>query len=210
MELSKYIDFTYLNEDCTTDKITEICNIAKDKGYYAVCCLDKFIVQAKGLLKSSGVKVVTVVSFPHGTDILESKLFYTKEAMKNGADEIDLVMNYQLLKIGLINEPTKNISAISEIVHKEGKILKVIIESGELNYDEIKIACDICIKSNVDFVKTSTGKIKTGEEIDKVKYMRNILPANILIKASGGIKAREPVIEFIEAGASRIGTSTII
>ena len=209
-DLSKYIDFTYLNEDVTEDKIAEICKTAKDKAYFAVCCPSLFVNLAKSLLKDSGVKIVTVVSFPNGTDILESKLFHTRKAIEDGADEIDVVMNYKLLKLGLINEIQKEITILSRTIHKNGKILKIIIESGELDYKEIKTACEICSKANVDFVKTSTGKTKSGAEIDKVKYMRSILPENILIKASGGIKTKEQMLEFIEAGAVRIGTSAII
>jgi deoxyribose-phosphate aldolase len=209
-DLSKYIDFTYLNEDCSYEIIKQLCQTAINHGYFAVCCPDIFVMYAKTLLEKTNIKVVTVISFPKGNDTLEHKLSQTYFALESGADEIDMVMNYNLLLKGKTIELKNEISAVTDLVHKNGKILKIIIESGLLDFDKVKIACDICAAAYVDFVKTSTGKVTVGAEIDKVKYMRSILPANIFIKASGGIKTKQQILDFIDAGAVRIGTSAIV
>lgn len=217
---NKIIDYTYLKLDANIDKIREICNEAKNFNFYSVCIRPDYVSYAKEFLKDSNVKVCTVISFPNGNDKLTDKYKESEKAIIDGADEIDMVMNYKLLKkVNTINnQEEKNdklniikneICKISSLCHGlNSVILKVIIESGELTFDQVKLACDICIDCGVDFVKTSTGYAKIGAEIDKIKFMRKLLPDHIKIKASGGIRTIEDIEKFYKAGADRIGTSS--
>ena len=210
IQYNRLIEYTYLKNDTTRDKIKEICETAVKYDYYGVCCYADFINDAKFFLKNSTIKIITVASFPEGTFSTEEKLEETKKAIDLGADEIDVVMNYRKLKAGDTIEAKNEISALSRLVHEKNRILKIIIESGLLTFKEIKLSCKICAEAGVDFIKTSTGTIQPAAEIEKVKYMREILPENIKIKAAGGIKNLEQLITFYEAGADRIGTSALI
>lgn len=214
---SKIIDYTYLRNDTNIEKIRQICNDAIKYNFYSVCIKSEFVSYAKEFLKNSDVKICTVISFPDGIDKSTEKLRDTEKSIINGADEIDLVMNYKLLKKSLklddaekdnkIKIITKELSDIARICHNiNSVILKIIIETGELTLDQIKIACDICVNAGVDYIKTSTG-FKKGAEIEKVKFMRKILPDFIKIKASGGIRTLDDIKRFVNAGADRVGTS---
>jgi len=132
-----------------------------------------------------------------------------QKAIELGADEIDVVMNYHQLKSGEIEKVKNEIKLLSNFIHKNNSILKIIIESGLLTMDEVRRSCELCVEAQVDFVKTSTGMVQPAAEVGKSKIMRKILPKNIKIKASGGIKTFEQVKAFYEAGADRIGTSSI-
>ncbi len=216
---NKLIDYTYLKEDANIDKIKEICEDAKKYNYYSVCIKPDYVIYAKDFLEDTDIKVCTVISFPQGTDKTVEKVKETEKAILDGADEIDMVMNYKLLKEALNsdNEEEKNrkldivkkdIQRISELCHgMHSVVLKVIVESGELTFEQLKEACDICVETGVDFVKTSTGFASKGAEIDKVIFMRKILPDFVYIKASGGIRTLEDIEKFVKAGADRIGTS---
>jgi deoxyribose-phosphate aldolase len=217
---NRIIDFTYLKEDANVEKIKEICDIAKQEQFYSVCIRPQFVSEAKKFLENSNIKICTVVSFPKGDASTKEKLDETQKAISEGADEIDMVMNYNiLLKWTSESKPEKkksleeniftDIRKVCEMCHGSNSItLKVIIESGVLTFDQVKKACEICVKAGVDFVKTSTGYAQKGAEIDKVKYMREILPDHIKIKASGGIRTMTDIDNFVKAGADRIGTSS--
>lgn len=218
-KFNRIIDYTYLKMDANVDRIKQICNEAKEFGFYSVCIKPDWVSYAKEFLKGSDVKISTVVSFPNGTDKTNDKIKETERAIIDGADEIDMVMNYKLLKkaTGIEDEETKkskldivknDIVRIARLCHGiNSVILKVIIESGDLTLEQTKLACDICVEAGVDFVKTSTGFSKKGAEEDKVKFMRRILPDSVRIKASGGIRTLEDIQRFVKAGADRIGTS---
>ena len=214
------IDFTYLREDANVDTIKDICQTAKDNNFFSVCIRPDYVSYAKNFLDDSDVKVVTVISFPKGDDKTQDKVKETQKALSNGADEIDMVMNYKQLqkstaetdpekKKDMIQEVSDDIRKIAEICHgTDSKVLKVIIESGELTFEQVKLACELCIKAGVDYVKTSTGYAAMGAEIDKVKFMRNILPDYIKIKASGGVRTLNDIESYVNAGADRVGTSS--
>ena len=218
-KFNQIIDYTYLKMDANVDRIKQICNEAKEFGFYSVCIKPDYVSYAKEFLKGSNVKVVTVISFPGGTDKTIDKIKETERAIIDGADEIDMVMNYKLLKkaTNLSDDEKKNskldiirneISKIARLCHGiNSAILKVIIESGELTLEQTKLACEICVEAGADFVKTSTGFAKKGAEEDKVKFMRKILPDSVKIKASGGIRTLEDIQRFVKAGADRVGTS---
>lgn len=217
---NKIIDYTYLKVDANIDKIKQICNEAKEFGFYSVCIKPEYVSYAKEFLKGSDVKVCTVISFPGGKDTPNSKLKESERAIIDGADELDIVMNYKLLKEytktededkknNILNKLRKEISDISRLCHGlNSVILKVIIESGDLTMEQTKLACDICVYAGADYVKTSTGFAKIGAEEEKVRFMRKILPDPIKIKASGGIRTPKDIKRFVYAGADRIGTSS--
>jgi deoxyribose-phosphate aldolase len=217
---NKLIDFTYLREDATVDKIEEICKQAKDNGFYSVCVRPDFVSYAVNFLEGSDVKVVTVVSFPKGEDKTQEKVVEAQKAISNGADEVDMVMNYKLLQKAskeaedekkkiMYQRIYEDIRKVADVCHGSDSItLKVIIESGELTLEQVKKACELCSKAGADFVKTSTGYASKGAEIDKVRFMRSILPDHIKIKASGGVRTLQEIESFVNAGADRIGTSS--
>lgn len=217
---NKIIDYTYLKIDANIDKIKQICNEAKEFGFYSVCIKPEYVSYASEFLKGSNVKVCTVVSFPEGKNKTNEKIEETEKAIVDGADEIDMVMNYKLLKQAtkIDNEKERefklelvknDIAKIARLCHGiNSVILKVIIESGDLTLEQTKLACNICVEAGADFVKTSTGFSNVGAEEDKVRFMRKILPDGIKIKASGGIRTIEDIQRFVKAGADRVGTSS--
>lgn len=217
---NKIIDYTYLREDANVDKIEEVCKQAKENGFYSVCIRPDFVSHAVNFLEGSDVKVCTVVSFHDGDNKTQEKVVETQKAISNGADEIDMVMNWKLLKKWSTEaDPEKktdieqrlydDIRKVAEVCHgADSTVLKVIIESGELTLDQVKKACELCAKAGANFVKTSTGYASKGAEIDKVRFIRSILPDHIKIKASGGVRTLQDMENFVNAGADRIGTSS--
>lgn len=217
---NKIIDYTYLNRNATVDKIKQVCSEAKEFGFYSVCVRPDFVSYADNFLDGTNVKVCAVVSFPEGTDKTIDKVKETEKCIIDGADEIDMVMNYKMLK-KVYKMPDgedkqkkmdyieNDISSVARVCHGiNSVILKVIIETGELTYDQIKIACDMCVRAGADYVKTSTGFAKKGAEEEKVRFMRKILPDTVKVKASGGIRTNNDIKRFVDAGADRIGTSS--
>lgn len=217
---NKIIDYTFLREDANIDKIEEICKDAIKNGFYSVCIRPKFVSYAYNFLDDSDIKICTVVSFPDGNNKTTDKVAETQKAISNGADEIDMVMNWKLLKkwstepepkikTDILEKLYNDIRKVVDVCHgSDSIVLKVIIESGELTLDEVKKACDICLKAGADYVKTSTGYANRGAEVDKVKFMRSVLPDYVKIKASGGIRTLQDIEKFVLAGADRIGTSS--
>ncbi len=212
------IEFTHIRPDITIEGLKEFCEIAKKKGYYAVCVRSKFVNDAKSFLDDSNVKVVTVIDFPEveGAKIGETKsrikLKEVRESIINGTDEIDVAINTKSFvkaedKTNIIKDLTQEIGDISNYCSSNGVLIKIVLETGNLLLDDIKQLCEICVKAGVHFVMTSTGYSKVGAELDKVKYMRRILPDYIKIKAAGGIRTSEMAEEFLKY-ADRIGTST--
>jgi len=214
------IDYTYLREDANIDKIEEICQQAKENGFYSVCIRPDFVSYAVNFLEGTNVKVCTVISFHKGEDKTQEKVVETQKAISNGADEIDMVMNWKLLqkwskesddekKKDMEQKLFDDIRKVADVCHgSDSVVLKVIIESGELTLDQVKKACELCTKAGVDFVKTSTGYATKGAEIDKVRFMRSILPDHIKIKASGGVRTLQDIEAYVNAGADRVGTSS--
>ena len=217
---NKLIDYTYLREDANVDKIEEVCKQAKENGFYSVCVRPDFVSYASNFLEGTDIKIVTVVSFPDGDDKTQEKVVKSQKSISNGADEVDMVMNWKMLqKMSKESDETKkqdleqkiydDIRKVADVCHgADSIVLKVIIESGELTLEQVKKACELCSKAGADFVKTSTGYAAKGAEIDKVRFMRSILPDHIKIKASGGIRTLQDIETFVNAGADRVGTSS--
>lgn len=204
MTISKYIDFTLLHPSATERDIINLCNEAKQDGFYAICIGSCFVALAKQLLYDSSVKICTTIGYPLGTMATASKVFEAKKAIEDGADEIEMVINIGLLKSRNYVSVLKDISDVKLAI---GKIpLKVVIEISELNKNEIIKACEICLDAKADFIKTSSGFSKSGATLTAVKIIKKTVKDKAKIKASGGILDYETALKYIESGADRIGT----
>ena len=209
MNLNKYIEHTLLKQDATKAEITKLLDEAIQYDFLGVCVNPCNVKYAKEYLKNSAVKVVTVIGFPLGQHTKEVKILETIDAIKNGADEIDMVINVGLLKDKAYRAIVDEISAIKGAC--QGHNLKVILETDLLTQDEIKKACELCIEAKADLVKTSTGFVKNGvgAKAEDVALMFNtVKDAGMQVKASGGIRDKEAALKMIEAGAVRLGTSS--
>ena len=206
MKTSKYIDHTLLKPDATSADISRLCEEAIVGDFASVCVNPCHIAQAKQLLEGSEVKVCCVIGFPLGAMTTESKVFEASNAIALGADEVDMVLNIGWVKEGKTEKVTAEIHAVKEAVGDH--ILKVILETCLLNEEEIVTACQCAMKAGADFVKTSTGFSKAGATIEAVKLMRATVGDAMGVKASGGIRTPEDFQAMIDAGASRIGTSS--
>ena len=210
------IDYTLLSPSATQADILELCEKADNMGVKSVCVLPKMVKIATEALEDSDVLVCTVISFPHGTDDTSKKLAETKKAIYDGADECDMVLNYPLLKstsekLGdpgidyIYDELVSDVQTLADECHdhnnKNGDqvILKVIVESGLLSEDETETATNICLDADADFIKTSTGMVSVGAELNKVQIMRDIITkegSDMKIKASGAIRTMSDLQKF--------------
>lgn len=206
MDINNYIDHTLLKSDATREEIEDICDEAMAYKFKAVCVNSSWTSLVFEKLKYVDVEVCTVVGFPLGAMSKETKIFEAKDAIKNGASEIDMVLNIGKLKDKEYEYVEDEIRKIKEVIGKD-TILKVIIETSLLDDDEKKIACEIIENAGADFVKTSTGFSTSGAKVEDIKLIREVVKDRLKIKASGGIKTYEEAVEMINAGADRIGTS---
>ena len=209
MELNKYIEHTILKQDATKAEVAKLLEEAKEYNFRGICVNPVYVKYAAETLKDTDINVVSVVGFPLGQNTTESKVLETIDAVKNGADEIDMVINVGKLKDGEFDFIVDEISKIKTAC--QGKALKVILETDLLNAEEIKKACELCIEAKADFVKTSTGFVKNGvgAKVEDVKLMyETVKSAGLQVKASGGVRDKETALAMIEAGATRIGTSS--
>jgi deoxyribose-phosphate aldolase len=202
------IDYTLLSPPATKEEIIELCEKADKLGVKSVCVLPKMVSVAAYELRDSEVLVCTVVSFPHGTDSTIKKLNETQQVILDGADEVDMVLNYPMLKKHLedgheelIYDVETLVDACHKHTNKDGDeiVLKVIVESGLLNEEETKEATEICLEAGADFIKTSTGMVAIGAEVNKVQIMRDIIKqdhSTMKIKTSGGIRTMEDLQKF--------------
>ncbi|XJS11502.1 deoxyribose-phosphate aldolase [Aerococcaceae bacterium WGS1372] len=206
MELEKYIDHTLLKADATKDQIEKLCQEAAEYNFKSVCINPAYVKLASELLNDSDSLVCTVIGFPLGANTTEVKVFEAQQAIKDGADEIDMVINISKAKDGdwdyVLND-------IQQVVQAAGVDIttKVIIETALLTKDEITKVSQIVKESGADFVKTSTGFCTGGATVEDVKLMRKAVGPEFDIKASGGVSNYDEAIEMIEAGATRIGAS---
>jgi deoxyribose-phosphate aldolase len=206
--LSKFIDHTLLKPTATEMDFRKLCEEIYQNSFYAACVPPYYVAFVKELLEYSEAKICTVIGFPLGYTQTNIKLAEAKQALIDGTDELDIVMNINAFKSMAYETVKKEIKALTDLAHSEDALLKVIIETAYLDNFDIRIACEICEEAGVDFVKTSTGFANKGADIEQVKLMRDVLPNHIQIKASGGIQTFEQAMAFIEAGATRLGTSS--
>ena len=204
--MNSNIDHTNLKAFSTKYNIIELCNEAIEHNFASVCVNPCYVSLASEILSGSNVAVCTVIGFPLGANTTETKVFEAKNAVENGADEIDMVINIGALKNKDYKYIKDEIESIRDAI--EGKILKVIIETCYLDNDEIIKMTKICNETFVNFIKTSTGFGTEGATIENVKLMKNHASETLEIKASGGIKTYEDAVSFLEAGATRLGTSS--
>jgi len=208
MELNRYFDHTLLKQDATLDGITKLCEEARKYEFASVCVNPDFVPTAAKLLKGSSVKVCTVIGFPLGANSTATKVFETKDAIDNGAEEIDMVLNVSHVKMGEWGLVTKEIRKIKEACGET--LLKVILETCLLTDEEIVKSCQCAMDAGADYVKTSTGFSKGGATVHAVRLMRETVGDKLGVKASGGIHTKEEALAMIEAGASRIGASASV
>ena len=206
IEINKYIDHTLLKAAATERDIIELCKEAREYEFFSVCVNSAYVPSAKKELSGSNVAACSVVGFPLGAMSSEAKVFEAKQAIKDGASEIDMVINVGMLKNRKFDAVEQEIKDVKNAIGNN--ILKVIIETCYLTREEIAVACELSIKANADFVKTSTGFGTGGAEKDNVKIMREAVEGKAKIKASGGIKNLDSALSFIELGVERIGTSS--
>lgn len=204
--LSKYIDHTLLSPTATKSQIEKLCKEADEFQFASVCVNPSYVSYASELLKNSAVKVCTVIGFPLGATSTEAKVFETKQAIEEGATEIDMVINQGQAKDKGWEDITSEIKAIKETCGN--LVLKVILETSHLTDEEIMLASKAASDAGADFVKTSTGFGSGGASIHAVKLMKKSIAANVAIKASGGIRDKATAEEYIALGVTRIGTSS--
>lgn len=205
--IAKMIDHTLLKADATVEQINTLCNEAKENGFASVCVNPTWVSQAAKLLQGSDVAVCTVIGFPLGASDKEVKSFETTQAIKQGATEVDMVINIGALKSEKLEVVEEDIRAVVEAA--DGKALtKVIIETSLLTDAEKVIACQLAVKAGADYVKTSTGFSTGGATVGDVKLMRETVGPDIGVKASGGVRSAEDAQAVIDAGATRIGASS--
>jgi len=209
VDIRTYIEHTNLNPAIKIEDIDQLVAEAVEFNLFGVCVPPFWVKRARREIGKNNLILSTVAGFPLGYQMTETKLQEITLAIDNGADEVDMVWNISSFKTGL--PWTKiELAKCSKLVHDSGKIIKIIIETGYLSEGEVISACKICSDAGADFVKTSTGFMSSGAMVDTVLLMRKVLPATVGIKASGGIKTHQQVLDMIQAGADRIGTSSAI
>ena len=205
IKTNKLIDHTLLKPDATIDQIKALCDQAKQYDFKSVCINPCWVPVAKNYLKDSDVKVCTVIGFPLGANTPEIKCAETKQALDNGADEIDMVLNIGQLKAGNTDYVTNEIKMVKQVCGDH--ILKVILETCLLTEQQIVTACHCAMDAKADFVKTSTGFSTGGATVEAVRLMKATVGDTMGVKASGGVKTKEQLQAMVDAGATRIGTS---
>jgi deoxyribose-phosphate aldolase len=209
MNLASYIEHTNLSPTLTIGDIDKLVEDAKQLGLLGICVPPFWVKRAKREIGTAKIILVTVAGFPLGYNMTETKLDEMQRAVDNGADEIDVVWNLTSFRTNL--PWTKiEIAKCSKLAHDHHKLLKVIIETAYLSDEEIKKACKLCADAGADFVKTSTGFAPSGAKAEHIALMRENLPPAVGIKASGGIKTFDDAKRMIDAGATRIGTSSAL
>jgi deoxyribose-phosphate aldolase len=206
IDVPRYIDHTLLRPEATTQDIETLCAEAREYGFHAVCVHGSRVVQARHLLEESEVKVATVVGFPLGASDTDTKRFETEAAIDNGAQEIDVVLNIGRLKEGDEAYVLRELRDVAEAADE--RPVKVILETCLLTREEKIRACHLVLNSGAQFVKTSTGFSSQGATIDDVKLLRENVGPKFGVKAAGSIRDALTALALIEAGATRLGTSS--
>lgn len=205
MNYNKMIDHTVLKADTPLETVKRICDEAMEYGFASVCINPCHVAYCADYLKDSDVTVCTVIGFPLGANTSAVKAFETKDAIANGADEIDMVMNIGALKDKNYDLVRDDVKAVVEAAN--GTLVKVILETCLLTEDEIKKACELCVEAKADYVKTSTGFSTRGATIEDVRIMKEAVHGKAKVKAAGGVRTPEDMVKIVAAGADRIGTS---
>lgn len=205
--INKYIDHTLLKPEATEAEIKALCDEAIAYDFMSVCVQPYWVSKVSSFLNGTDVKVCTVIGFPHGANTKEVKIFEAKQAVQNGAHEVDMVINIGAAKAGDFETIREEIAAIAEAV-KGQAILKVIIETALLTDEEKEKACLAAVEAKADFVKTSTGFSTGGATLEDIALMRKTVGPDMGVKASGGVRTYADALAFIDAGATRLGASS--
>lgn len=207
--LHRYLEYTNLSPTLTYKQVDQMIDEATACNFVGICLPPFWVKKAKRDLKDTDIQMVTVAGFPLGYQMTETKITEIQNALANGTDEIDLVMNISAFKSGM---PWVKIelAKCASLVHDHEALLKVIIETAYLSEEEIITACKLCADAGADYVKTSTGFAPHGATTEHIQLMRSVLPSNVGIKASGGIKTYAQAVAMIKAGADRIGSSAAV
>ena len=200
MNYNKMIDHTVLKADTPLETVKRICDEAMEYGFASVCINPCHVAYCADYLKDSNVNVCTVIGFPLGANTSAVKAFETKDAIANGADEIDMVMNIGALKDKNYDLVRDDVKAVVEAAN--GTLVTCL-----LTEDEIKKACELCVEAKADYVKTSTGFSTRGATIEDVRIMKEAVHGKAKVKAAGGVRTPEDMVKIVAAGADRIGTS---
>jgi deoxyribose-phosphate aldolase len=206
-DIAGMIDHTLLKPDATEDQIAQLCYEARKYHFASVCVNPSFVSLCADLLSGTKVKVCTVIGFPLGASSPEVKAFESETALKDGATEIDMVLNIGALKAGDMTLVARDIRGVVNVGHKAGAIVKVIIETALLNEEEKITACLLAKEAGADFVKTSTGFSGGGATVEDIELMRRVVGPEMGVKASGGVRNIEDARNMVKAGATRIGAS---
>jgi len=207
---AKLIDHTLLKPDATRNHVTALCHEAVGYGFHAVMINPANVALAAAQLRGTAVKVGTVVGFPLGASLTATKLLEAELALRHGAHELDMVMNVGALKSGDRVLVQSEIRSLVELTHQHGALLKLILENVLLNQEEKILACALAVEAGVDFVKTSSGMADGGASAADVALMRGVVGLNVGVKAAGGIRSSAHLLEMVDAGANRIGTSASV
>jgi len=209
MDLHRHLEHTALSPTLTIGDIDRLVSEAREYNFFGICVPPFWVKRAKREIGADNITLVTVVGFPLGYNLTETKLDEMNRALDNGANEIDVVWNISAFKTGMPWTKVE-IAKCAKTCHDREALLKVIIETAYLSEAEIREACALCADAGADFVKTSTGFAPAGAKVEHIQLMRTALPPSVGIKASGGIKTREQALQLIVAGADRIGTSSAV
>lgn len=209
-EIANMIDHTILKANATLEDVEKLCQEAIDNNFASVCINPCWVKAASQYLKANKkedyqVKTCTVIGFPLGANTKDVKVFETVNACENGADEIDMVINIGLAKMGCWDLIEEEVASVVNAA--KGKCVKVILENCYLTEEEIQLACEACVRAKATFVKTSTGFGTYGAKVEDVQLMRKTVGENAGVKAAGGIRDKATTLAMIEAGANRIGCS---
>jgi deoxyribose-phosphate aldolase len=205
--INQYIEHTLLRPDATHHDIDKVVQEGLEYQFKGICVPPFWVKKARRDLGETEVQLITTSGFPFGNNKTETKIFEIEQAIQDGADEVDIVWNLSAFKAEM-SWVKNDIAKCAEVMHRNNKILKVILETAYLNEDEIIAGCIICRDAGADFVKTSTGFAYEGASVKNIKLMRSTLPSSVGIKAAGGIRDYSTALALIKAGADRIGTSS--
>jgi deoxyribose-phosphate aldolase len=205
--LASMIDYTLLKAQALPSEVDRLCSEARQYGFASVCVNPSYVSRCRQILLGSPVKVGTVIGFPLGAAATSSKVAEADLAIRDGAQELDMVIHVGMLKAGADDYVRNDIAAVVLAGHRRGAVIKVIIETALLTDDEKKKACQIAKQAGADFVKTSTGFSSGGATVEDVALMRRVVGNTLGVKASGGIRTKEQARAMIAAGATRIGAS---
>lgn len=214
-QLAKTIDQTLIRPTATTREVQSMCLIAKENHFAAVVVNPAYLSIAKRILSDSDVKICSVVGYPMGANTIETKVFESRDNIKKGADELDVVINFGMVKSGNLEYVEKEIGIIVSVIRREQMAeynkhisIKIVIEAGALEKKEIINICKIVEGSGADFIKTATGFGVRGVELDDVRLIRGVITRDIGVKAAGGIRTFKDAQALVDAGATRLGTSS--